>query len=523
MRNGMLWILLACSFLLTGCASDEKSELPKEVRDTGAMEGGVFAEAFSAEAEETANPKAYDGEVFTWNEITLVIPIEWEGKYIIKEEANGVSFYQKASCEIESSLGYLCGIYKSDAYSNTGTGDTMLAYTQAGMCYYLMQPTDLACYTEEESIIEEYNALLRQVPWIAGSVQIAAENVFYDVGQYVIPVSSIKKLEHYHVANLTDNELWIARNEIYARHGKVFMNEYLQSYFYTCSWYQPKEGKTDVTERELSEIEIANLSLIIEAESAYETAHPYPKEYRTGTVIRLPLKGDETEQEVSYEVLEGTDGEAVCMLTIDGTGYELNDYVTLFMPEEEVFYVTDISETNVGAEVEDGLEIAVLAYSSENNMATYFFKYDGGLRYIGEVAGFPFEEQEYLNGFNGQNGIMGLGMTDLIENAYVDRYYRYDRENQTIEAVDLRLCNYKWYEPHELYKNLPVYYTMDETSPTRMLEAQKEVYFLKTDTKEWILVRGKDGTEGYIQVKDENILNIGLPADEVFSELYFFR
>ena len=38
------------------------------------------------------------------------------------------------------------------------------------------------------------------------------------------------------------------------------------------------------------------------------------------------------------------------------------------------------------------------------------------------------------------------------------------------------------------------------------------------DGQEWILIRGSDGTEGYIQVKDGEILNIGLPAEEVFSD-----
>ena len=521
MKKRLILFLLASSCFLAGCGSDKNDNSWERTKDVSATESVMSTEEFFAEAEEPVNLIEYEGETYTWNEITITIPVDWEERYIIKEEANGFSFYQKASNDIEESLGYLCGIYKSNSYSNAGAGDTLVAYTDEGVCYYLMQPTDVTCYTEDETIVEDYRMMMERVPWIASGVQIALKNVFYDASQYVIPVSSIMKLESYHMANLTDNELWIARNEIYARHGKLFKNEYLQAYFNACSWYQPKEGKTDVSERELNEMELANLDLIVAAESAYKTAHPYPKEYETGKSVSVPLQGDGSIQKVRYEVSENGD-DYHCILVIDEKEYNLNDYVSIIRPEADIFYITDISESFGVPEFEDGLEIAVMDYGPSDDLETYFFKYDGSLRYIGNVEGFPFEEQEYLNGFNGQNGIMGQTRIDLIETAYVDMYYWYDRENQTIEAMDLGLYNYKWFNAHELYLDIPVYYAMDEASPTRILTAQSEVFFIKTDLKEWIFVRGKDGTEGYIKVKDGNILNIGLPAEEVFSELNFF-
>lgn len=521
MRKRLILFLLAGSCLLAGCGSDKKEDGQNRTKEVPATESVMSTEGIFSEVEEPVNLIEYEGETYTWNEITITIPDDWKGLYVIKEEANGFSFYQKASCDIESSLGYLCGIYKSNTYSNAGAGDTLLAYTQEGICYYLMQPTDVTCYTDDEAIVEEYCKMTERVSWIGSGVLIAAPNVFYDVSQYVIPVSSIMKLESYHMANLSDNELWIARNEIYARHGKLFKNEYLQAYFNACSWYQPKEGKTDVSERELNEMELANLDLIVAAESAYEMAHPYPKECEAGTSVSVPLRGDGTIQKVRYEVLERGD-DYTCILTIDEKEYQINEYTDIIRPEADIFYITDISENFGVPELEDGLEIAVLDYGPSDDLETYFFKYDGNLHYIGNVEGFPFEKQEYLNGFNGQNGIMGQARIDLIETAYVDMYYWYDRENKTIMRMDSGLYSYKWYNAHELYLDIPVYYAMDEESPTRTLTAQSEVYFIKTDLKEWILVRGKDGTEGYIQVKDGNILNIGLPAEEVFSELNFF-
>ena len=55
-----------------------------------------------------------------------------------------------------------------------------------------------------------------------------------------------------------------------------------------------------------------------------------------------------------------------------------------------------------------------------------------------------------------------------------------------------------------------------------MIPAQKEVYFTATDGKEWIQVKGKDGSIGYMQIKDGTIVELGKDASEVFSNLAYF-
>ena len=522
------------AFLLTGLifAAGSLAACGK-ASDTMPDDGGLNNTKNSEVTEEILSPAAsneledesrisdrttYAGEAYLWQEISITIPDDWEEKYIIKEEANGFSVFQKASIEKNENLGFLCGVYKSNQYTDAGAGETLAAYTDDGVLYYVLLPTDVTCDVEDEAIAEEYSQMMEQVPWIAGSLQIAAENVHYDASQYQISISSIVLLTDYQVVNLTDNELWIARNEIYARHGKIFQNEYLNSYFNACSWYQPIEGKTEVNERELNEVELANLKTIIAAETAYVAKHVYPKQYLAGEAVDVPLEGTDTMCTVSYEATVGEDWEHTSILTIDGTEYNLDDYVTLFTPVQGVFYITDI------AEYEEGIEIAILDDGASADPVTHFFTYDGKLHYIGAVEGFPFRDysSEGLNGFSGQNSIMGTGRVDLIETAYVDAYYRYDSDSGEIERLDSGMYNYKWYNPHELYVDIPLYVSNDENAPMITLSAQKEVFFMKTDCKEWILVRGSDGIEGYIQVKDGEVLNVGLPAEEVFSDLYFF-
>jgi hypothetical protein len=53
------------------------------------------------------------------------------------------------------------------------------------------------------------------------------------------------------------------RNEIYARHGRIFKDVKLQKYFSEQPWYKPNP---DFKDEMLTEKEFANLSIIKQAE-----------------------------------------------------------------------------------------------------------------------------------------------------------------------------------------------------------------------------------------------------------------
>ena len=68
-----------------------------------------------------------------------------------------------------------------------------------------------------------------------------------------------------YLGDLFAEDLRVLRNEIYARHGRVFKDADLQKYFAAQPWYKPDPTFTD---EKLSEIEIANLAKIKEAEES---------------------------------------------------------------------------------------------------------------------------------------------------------------------------------------------------------------------------------------------------------------
>ncbi len=83
---------------------------------------------------------------------------------------------------------------------------------------------------------------------------------------YVLPESSTRRLTDADLEGLTKEELRLARNEIYARHGRLFKDNELQAYFNSKEWYKGTIAPDAFPESLLSDIEKANIYLIKEHE-----------------------------------------------------------------------------------------------------------------------------------------------------------------------------------------------------------------------------------------------------------------
>ncbi|MCC8183109.1 MAG: SH3 domain-containing protein, partial [Clostridiales bacterium] len=88
---------------------------------------------------------------------------------------------------------------------------------------------------------------------------------------YILPYSNSKYYTASELSGLSKSQLRLARNEIYARHGRKFTDSDLQSYFNSCTWYS---GTVDAATFDanvssyLNSYEVANLSLILELENS---------------------------------------------------------------------------------------------------------------------------------------------------------------------------------------------------------------------------------------------------------------
>lgn len=84
--------------------------------------------------------------------------------------------------------------------------------------------------------------------------------------EFVFPHSSSDYIAYEECEGLNELECRIARNEIYARHGRKFTDESLQGYFDVCTWYQGTVEAGDFNESVLNEYELENLNTITDYE-----------------------------------------------------------------------------------------------------------------------------------------------------------------------------------------------------------------------------------------------------------------
>lgn len=526
-------LLITVGMVLTGCgASDAALGRTDGSADgtTNASETGMETASNSTGDENVSgeiNTEDKDGFVptpeekqYTWLEYTVTLPDDWVGRCVMEEHESGFSIYQKASYEINDAAGFICGFFRTDEPMEYSGGEEIIAYTEDGLLYYMVEPLDVPCATDDEELVGEYLRMSQQVPQVKLSMQIAAAGVHLNADEYFFPISSIFPLDPTTLEGFSGYSLWIARNEIYARHGRQFTNEYLQQYFNRCTWYHGEIPPQEFDENVLNQIEKDNVQLLMATEKEYARQHPYPKMYQASQTASVDLNGDGKVDKISYRVAEEEDGSILCMLTVNGDTYTANtisDYMTdmrMTNPMTDCFYITDILESD------NILEIAVLDEGPSEDPVTYFFQYSNTLSCIGYVPGFPFADMNGgINGFDGYGGINGYSQADLIETSFLQEHRWYNGSDSIMEMSP-------WHDflpshGHILYEDLPIYCTPDETSVTTVIPAGEEIFFLSTDKERWILVKGKNGCYGYILVEDGNIVLLNKPAEEVISGLQF--
>ena len=528
-------LLLTMSLVLSGCikeqADRENLEIPKVEENTEVAEDeteDVSGDATTDAETDEMTAGVGEGTTYTFEEITITFPEAWEDRYVIVEyeDGSGISVHQKLSYDVDGS-GVLFGVWKNNEPAYDHAGASPLAYTE-DMMYFMSYPTDVQFNPEVEGAFEDYEELCTYCDWIRENIVITGEGVHTNADEYIMPMSEYYPLEEYHVINFDANQLMLARNEIYARHGYHFKNEYLNLYFDRYSWYEDKGDSFD--ESQLSEIEKDNVDLIKEMESRLSESDVYPEqcwEYATGKAVHIDLDGDGDTEEIIYEVKDYAG-----IFRIDGEVYKLEDMVridgdgNIYMstPDEEYFYIADVSPHF------DGKELVVTDDGPSDDPVSHFFIYeDGQLQHIGTVLGYPMKQKAWLNGFN-SGGVTGYARHTCIETHECYVYYWYNYDERRLEYQDISIYRLLPKPPKSLTMDLQVYTTNDTATPTITLKAQEKVYFMMCDcTGEWILVRGKDGTEGWVHLEndlansgDYIVDGVNKPANEVFVGLQYY-
>jgi len=109
----------------------------------------------------------------------------------------------------------------------------------------------------------------------ATTVTVSSTATLAASGDYIISDSSARVISESELTKLTPWQLKVARNEIYARHGRAFVHKDLQCFFAKHSWYKVD---SNFSESSLTTTENKNVATIL----AYEQKTSSPL-YQTDT------------------------------------------------------------------------------------------------------------------------------------------------------------------------------------------------------------------------------------------------
>lgn len=126
---------------------------------------------------------------------------------------------------------------------------------------------DAVDYDDENT--SNYNSWEKKVKKEAESLYDAWETGMMNGSfqpQYKLEGSDYRYISRSELDGFTAEDCRIARNEIYARHGRKFDDEALQNYFLSFDWYIPTIEPGQFQESMLNEYEIANRDLILQYE-----------------------------------------------------------------------------------------------------------------------------------------------------------------------------------------------------------------------------------------------------------------
>ena len=124
------------------------------------------------------------------------------------------------------------------------------------------EPTDVVAEGEQEAPSDE----------AADQGAAAAETP--PLGGELLPDSDDRPLTEPDLSRFTNWQLTLARNEIFARHGRPFHNAHVREHFEGMSWYTPDEGYDDAI---LSLLEQENADYILRFQrAAFETPAANP-------------------------------------------------------------------------------------------------------------------------------------------------------------------------------------------------------------------------------------------------------
>ncbi len=155
--------------------------------------------------------------------------------YSENEDTSSTQHYNGYS---NASTSYDYGTSYTNDYSTSYTNDYSTSYTNDYSSSYTNDYGTINMSTEENSESDEY----------------------------ILPNSDSSYISYSDLYGLSQTEVALARNEIYARHGRKFSKDSIRKYFESKSWYKPYIDPADFSDSVFNIYEKSNIKTILDYE-----------------------------------------------------------------------------------------------------------------------------------------------------------------------------------------------------------------------------------------------------------------
>ena len=196
--------------------------------------------------------------------------------YNISQDSVSFSFYQtdagqtqSVSADVTAEVAGTAAAFSfSDTAGNTASGNLTFDNGQLYLRVSTAEPVS-SVYPNVSCIMSRTQVQLSTPDPTATPVPEEQTQNTAETGEYFFPESSSRYLTDEEISVYNSDQLELAKNEIYARHGRQFVTDYIADYFNSKSWYQGTIDP-DTFDAEQSSIfneyELANISKIAEWE-----------------------------------------------------------------------------------------------------------------------------------------------------------------------------------------------------------------------------------------------------------------
>lgn len=214
---------------------------------------GVWQERGAAEIEENGGVRL---QIHGRDADTLIISMEFYG---LSETDIHV---EELGAVIKDGKAYYS--FTNDGYGNSGNG--VLIFSGRDIDWQsTVNKNDSVVYTVSKVTSKDDHETQEQDP----EVQPEKPSAEPQERDYILPDSDKKLITEEELKGLTQEELRIARNEIMARHGRIFRDPTLDAYFRSKDWYKPSIEPDEFDSQSgkiLNKYEVKNIAIIKQME-----------------------------------------------------------------------------------------------------------------------------------------------------------------------------------------------------------------------------------------------------------------